>query len=196
MGHDLKQLYKGRFFARRKSLAWRVPIVTEAIIKELGPSTLVDVGCANADYVAGFLDRGVSARGIEGTDNCMNYLEVPEYRVTIADIREPILIGFFDLAICLEVAEHIEPEYVETFVDNLCGFSNRILMSAAGLGAKGHGHFNCQPKDYWIEKFKIRKYQLVNNIVEQIRKHWESWRKKKEMSSYYSNLMYFERKSE
>ena len=189
----LEDIYKGSFFGRRNRLMWRVDPVCNAIYSVLKPASIIDVGCAIGDYVKGFTDRGVIAYGLEGSENARPFLVVPEERIFFEDLRMRVRIDMcFDLAMCFEVVEHIEPEYTKQLINNLVCLSPRVLVTAAALGEGGHYHVNCQPHEYWIEEFKGFGYKYIPRIVGLIQKEWESWKTKKEMSSYYKNLMYFE----
>ena len=190
----LKEIYKGRFFARRDSLNWRAEPVCTAINTALEPKSVMDVGCAIGDFVHYWKNNlNVPAYGIEGSENAVEYFMTD--KIFVYDLREPIKLDLaIDLVTCFEVAEHIEPEYAYQFLENLCGMSNRILMSAACPGQGGHYHVNCQPRDYWIESMEFLGYGHNYSVVRLIQELWEPWRKKKEMSSYYNNLFYFERR--
>ena len=190
----LGEIYKGRFFARRDSLIWRAEPVCTAINTALAPESVMDVGCAIGDYVHYWENNlNVKAYGIEGSPNAVEYFMSDN--IFIYDLREPIKLNFnIDLVTCFEVAEHIEPEYTDQFLMNLCGMSRRILMSAAEPGAGGHYHVNCQPKDYWMKRMNALGYGYDHTIVRMIQSLWEPWREKKEMSSYYKNLFFFERR--
>lgn len=63
------------------------------------------------------------------------------------------------MAISTEVAEHIEEEYADTFVDNLTNASDCILFSAAIPGQGGEHHVNEQWQSYWVKKFENRCYE-------------------------------------
>lgn len=196
--YDLDKAYSKKFFAQRKSLAWRVPIVGSAISDVLCPKSIIDVGCGNADLLKGFADSRPAHKyfGIEGTINALDYIEHNKAYIFIRDIRKPLddlLLYELDLAICFEVAEHIEPAYANTFVDNLCSLSDHILMTAAPPGQGGNHHVNCQPFSYWFHKFTERGYRHNGQVVDALRKQWESWKHKKGIKAYYNNLMYWER---
>ena len=194
---NLSDFYKGSFFSKRdQRLAWRVPYVCDAMEEVFHPKTFVDVGCAIGEYVAGMRERGVDAVGIEGSANCLLHLKVDSMYVHIIDLRVPIserIDGKFDVAMCLEVAEHIEPEFANVFIDNLCGLSERVVMSYAPPGQEGHGHFNCQHGSYWIEKFAKCGYLYDEETVHKIRGFWEPVKHRKEMGSYYNHLLAFGR---
>lgn len=64
----------------------------------------------------------------------------------------------YDLAVCLEVAEHLTPECGDALVNRLCQLSQVALWSAAIPGQGGHGHLNEQWPDYWAERFHAHNY--------------------------------------
>jgi hypothetical protein len=62
-----------------------------------------------------------------------------------------------DATICLEVGEHIEPQYESVVLDNIANSaSKKIIMSWAIPGQGGFGHVNCQPNDYIIAQMEAR----------------------------------------
>lgn len=201
---SLENIYKGSFFGRRDRLAWRVPIVCNAIIStfNLVPgSSIVDVGCATGDFMDGLYERGYKVRGIEGSENAKPYLlSRVKDKIFFHDLRYPISFQgskvfdrMFDLCICLEVAEHIEPEHADQLVANLCFLSHTVLISAAPPGQGGHYHVNCQPEEYWIAKFMKNGY--VRKLLDEMdwRDYLHQHRKKKGINAYYANTLIFKR---
>lgn len=202
----VKDTYKGSFFKNRHKLSWRCPVVCEAIIQtyNLMPfkqpfPTVIDVGCGIGDYVAWFNQNGVKSQGIEGSEAAKEFFVSDDICIWDLRISFDSLYGrkaSYDVVMSLEVAEHIEPEYVNDYVDNLCSLGNQILISAASPGQKGHGHVNCQPRSYWEGLFFEKGY-----IADQ--QHEELWRHcllqykhKKELSSYYKNAICFRKVGE
>lgn len=191
--NKLEDVYGDKFFRKRNSLSWRVPYVCNAIIKAYpAAKSIVDVGCAIGDYTRGFLDRGIVAGGIEGSSASKSYWVVPN--IQIYDLRKLFATWEYDLAMCFEVLEHVEPEYAGILVQNLINLSNNILVSAAPPGQLGVGHVNCQPKKYWIELFDRVDYIADHNIVNIIRNEWQPVKEKRAMRAYYQNLMAFRKK--
>jgi hypothetical protein len=187
-------MYKGRYFSRRNSLAWRAEPLCDAVCEVLNPTSVIDVGCAVGDLIKEFDKRHIMCYGIEGSVNVVPYLMVEKEKVFIKDLRVPLNLGLsFDLAICFEVAEHIDKECDDQFVENLSELSRRILISTAPPEQGGHGHINCQPYNYWIYKFVSRGYLQIQSISARIKKALEPWKHKKGIKAYYDNLMYFER---
>lgn len=72
--------------------------------------------------------------------------------------------GQFDLAVSIEVAEHLDSVYADDFIANLCAASEVILFSAAIKYQGGNHHVNEQMQSYWAEKFKMQGYKPLDCI--------------------------------
>lgn len=60
------------------------------------------------------------------------------------------------LMICTEVAEHLPEASAGELVRRLANATKEYLIfSAAVPGQSGTGHINCQPHEYWLERFKF-----------------------------------------
>lgn len=68
----------------------------------------------------------------------------------------------FCLAQSLEVAEHLDMFYAENFIDLLTNLSDIVLFSAAIPFQSGTHHINCQPPQYWADKFAARGYDCYD----------------------------------
>jgi hypothetical protein len=64
----------------------------------------------------------------------------------------------YDCALCLEVAEHLDPQQAELLVENLTGHADAIFFSAACPDRIGQHHVNCQWPAYWQRLFNARGY--------------------------------------
>lgn len=190
----LNEIYGPRFFSKRYKLHWRAPHVCKAINDVLKPDTVADVGCATGDLVEEWRNGfGVPSLGIEGDPSCLEH--VVTNQVEIHDLRKPFHkeIGFYDLCTCFEVAEHIEPEYANIFIDNLIVLSNTILVSIAPPGQGGHYHVNCQPQEYWDLKFLLKDFIPDDDSTLAIKQGMEPWKKKDGIRAFYNNLRLYRR---
>jgi 2-polyprenyl-3-methyl-5-hydroxy-6-metoxy-1,4-benzoquinol methylase len=132
----------------------------DEIVRLVRPTTILDVGCGTGRTTVYLHERGFETVGIEASPIAIRASERPDL-IRLHDLRFALdLKRFFDLVWCFEVAEHIHPRFVETFVDSLVRHSKVIALSAAQPGQGGEGHFNEQPQSYWKAKFADRGYVL------------------------------------
>src|SRR5438132_5858249 len=76
----------------------------------------------------------------------------------------------FDLAICLEVAEHLPVNAADAIVESLTRLAPIVLFSAAIPHQGGVNHINEQWLEYWRDRFAAKEFELVNCLRSQL---WE-----------------------
>ncbi len=155
--------------------------VFKYFIPKYNPSSIVDFGCGTGTWLAAAkqINRDIEVVGVDGDYVDRNMLMINKKEFLPRDLtRELDLKRKFDLAMSLEVAEHLDEKYADVFVDTLCRHSDIILFSAAHLGQGGDGHINEQPIEYWINKFEKRDY-VWNDIREIFKNNYdiEPWYK-------------------
>ncbi len=114
--------------------------------------SVVDFGCGSGEWLSVLPSMDVMDYvGVDGNwSPCVNY---PWFNAM--DLCKPVDLGRkFDLAISVEVAEHLPESAAETFVETLCRHSNRILFSAAIPCQTGTDHINLQWPTYWSSLFR------------------------------------------
>jgi SAM-dependent methyltransferase len=131
------------------------------ILQLLKPHSLLDVGCGLATWIAAGKELGVTdVLGVDGDFVDRSLLKVPEHQFMALDLRLPFDLGrSFDVAISLEVAEHLPESSADGLIDSLCRHADKIVFSAANPGQDGgQNHINCQWSAYWEAKFRERGY--------------------------------------
>ena len=127
-------------------------------ILELWPEirSAVDLGCGTGVYVRELRARGVDVRGYEYDAKARRIArEKLDIEIAPFDLRAFVGTGRrTDLAMSLEVAEHLPPELGDRLVAACCSSAPRVVFSAAHPGQRGQGHINLQPREYWIERFR------------------------------------------
>lgn len=120
------------------------------------PKSVIDIGCASGLYLKPFLDRGVKVVGIDYSEAVIDkeVLQIPRKFIKIVDITKEQIKQQANLAICIEVLEHIDKKGAKAAVKNITKASETIFFTAAQPGQGGVGHVNCQPKEYWQKLFK------------------------------------------
>lgn len=141
-----------------------VRAVLPLVVAELGgtPRTLVDVGCGPGAWVKEFTNAGIEAVGLDGPW-AEPHLVIPREQFIATDLEHPVFLEHrFDMAVSIEVAEHLSPERGPSFVANLCALSDAVLFSAALPGTPGTRHINLRWQSYWIAQFAENGYGVVD----------------------------------
>lgn len=176
MGTDL---YTPSFYEQvRVGARASAEVVVPLVLDSYPAQTVVDVGCGEGWWGRAFAERGCDVVGIE---NAAVDAEIP---VQVLDLARPLPdVGRFDLAACLEVAEHLPPERAEGLVADLCRLSRTVLFSAAIPGQGGAGHLNERWPGYWVELFADHNYACSGAL------RWRIWNDERVENWYRQNLI-------
>lgn len=160
-----------------------VPIVMEMVSLQ----SVVDVGCGLGTWLSVFLKNGVKEiLGVDGSYVDKNDLYISQKDFIFWELeKELILQRKFDLAVSLEVAEHLSPERAKSFVRDLTRLAPIVLFSAAVPGQGGTNHVNEQWLEYWINLFKLEGYIPVDAVRDKI------WLNDKVEWWYAQNIIFF-----
>lgn len=122
--------------------------------------SIVDVGCGRGAWLSVFKKLGGKlVTGIDGDYVSKSSLLIDSSEFFPHNLSTRLSLDKrFDLAMSLEVAEHIPIEAADIFIDNLIELSNVVIFSAAVIGQGGEYHVNEQPLEFWKEKFEKRGY--------------------------------------
>ncbi len=140
----------------RESATVLVPLMMD----EITPSSVVDVGCGLGAWLAEFSEQGVpDVLGLDGAWVDQTVLEIDPADYRVVDLGEPLTLERrFDLALCLEVAQLLDPSEAEELVLSLTKLSDVVVFSSAIPGQGGLGHVNEQWPRYWAELFARHSY--------------------------------------
>lgn len=128
------------------------------------PGSVADLGCGRGAWLATCRDLGVKrVVGFDGVWNSAELMLDSGIEFYSTDLEKPLsFTGSFDLAISLEVAEHLHPDSSTTFIESLCSLSDVVLFGAAFLGQPGTNHINNRKHSFWAEKFTKSGYVLFD----------------------------------
>jgi len=149
-----------------------LPISAERVIAKimdlLSPKSVVDVGCGLAQWLKVFQNNGVEkVLGIDGSHVPMENFYINQEDFFVYNLEKGndfVINNKFDLAVSLEVAEHISEDGADGFMKMLSSLSDRILFSAAIPNQTGENHINEQNHIYWQEKFLKHNYFMLDII--------------------------------
>ena len=131
---------------------------------------MVDVGCGIGSFLAAFVEAGIpDVCGIDFPPRDAALLQISQDRFVAHDLSEPVKEGRrYDLALCLEVAEHMPRGHAGILVQSLTTLSDIVVFSAAIPRQGGWEHVNEQWQDWWAGKFKAHGYLAIDSIRDRI----------------------------
>src|SRR5215210_4328902 len=127
--------------------------VAERIVRDIGPGTVLDAGCAMGFLVECLRARGVDASGVDLSEYAIEKVH--------ADVRPFCRVGSvtdalprrYDLIISIEVLEHLSPAEADRAIENFCRHTDDVLFSSTPFDYKEATHLNVRPPDYWAQRF-------------------------------------------
>ncbi len=130
------------------------------IIDKLEIDTLLDYGCGSNLSLTDTLrpNRDIKYQGYD--------IGVPEY----SEAPVPS-----EMVTCIDVLEHIEPEYLDNVLDHLEELTEVVLFASVHMGPAGkvlddgrNAHLTQQPPEWWLpkflERFSLQTFQLVSPV--------------------------------
>jgi SAM-dependent methyltransferase len=148
--------YDAAFFDRMTDGATRTArLVLPTLFEQLQPRSVLDIGCAQGAWLRVCRDLGATfIRGFDGDYVDRSRLLIDSTEYVAVDLNQNLTINDrFDLAICLEVVEHLEPARAEALIGVLVRAAPLVLFSAAIPGQGGVHHINERWPTYWRDVF-------------------------------------------
>jgi SAM-dependent methyltransferase len=166
-------------------------VIAPLVVDMVGPSSVVDFGCGVGGWLAAFRACGIpEICGIDGDYVDRGQLRVPSVNFLARDLTQPVALQrVFDLAVSLEVAEHLPADAAEVFVSSLTAAAPVVLFSAAVPLQGGDHHINEQWPSYWARLFDARGYVAIDAIRPKV------WSDERVEWWYAQNLLIFCRHS-
>ncbi len=172
----MSELHNGAFSSElavrlaRQGEWWFDESLASALARLFHGKSVGDFGAGIGRYVDFLRSHGVKCQGYDAIPHIET---ISGGRVDHLDLcvpSPPPASGCFDWALCLEVMEHIPPEFQSVALANLdhhntCG----IVLSWALPGQGGRGHVNEQPNRYVIDQLTARGYAHDQATQEHLR---------------------------
>jgi SAM-dependent methyltransferase len=145
-------------------------LILSLLFEHFRPRSVLDVGCGIGTWLSVVQELGVKdIAGVDGEWLDRKLARISPARIQSIDLEKGFDLGRrFDLAVCLEVAEHLSADAAEGFVGSLTRHADVVLFSAAIPMQGGHHHVNEQFPEYWEKMFEAAGYAVVDFLRPQI----------------------------
>src|SRR6056297_3236622 len=148
--------YSNEFFDGIESRAFQSARAVDPVLRRyIHFTSVIDFGCGRGAWLKAFQEQGASEiEGLDGPYVDQSKLLIPRECFRATDLSGDIVIeNKRDLAMSLEVAEHLPRRSSEKFIHALCSASDWVLFSAAIPGQGGTHHINEQWPEFWKKLF-------------------------------------------
>jgi SAM-dependent methyltransferase len=141
-------------------------VIVPELLRRLPVHSVVDFGCGVGNWLRAFQENGVTdIQGFDGDYVDTRDLQIEPAHFKAVDLSETFEVPrTFDLAMSLEVAEHLPEARAESFIATLTRAAPAVLFGAAIPGQGGVHHINEQWPDYWRALFAARDFWPVDLI--------------------------------
>lgn len=167
--------------------------IANSILKNFEVKSVIDVGCGTGALLEALRDRDCKVFGLEYSEAALNYCRARQLDIAKFDLERDVFTDHrtFDVAVSMEVAEHLPEIVSDRYVDLLTRLSRVIIFTAASPGQGGADHVNEQPPSYWITKFQRCGFKHTEGLSQR----WsETWKAAGDVERWYhQNLMIFRR---
>lgn len=158
-------------------------VVVPIVSKLVKPRRVIDVGCGEGHWAKAFETLGgADVVGLDGEYVGSKVID----KFIAADLAAtlPSHLTGFDLAVSLEVAEHLPESRARGFVADLCRLAPNVLFSAAIPSQGGVGHLNERWPEYWVAYFEQQGYSVSGAL------RWMIWDNDDVENWYRANLLF------
>jgi cyclopropane fatty-acyl-phospholipid synthase-like methyltransferase len=174
---SLDSIYDAGYADRiEQSAASSAGTIAQSIAVDLRPRTIIDVGCGTGALLQRLSERGIVTLGLEYAEAALEYCRARNLSVSKFDLERDVPIDSWrsDVAVSMEVAEHLPATAADRYLDLLTKVASTVVFSAATPGQGGTGHINEQPHEYWISRFMSREFQVDVELTARWRTEWEA----------------------
>ena len=185
---DHGKYYNPKFYRELASAQESAREILPLVLDIVKPASVIDIGCGTGNWLAIAYELGV--REVLGIDGpwVKAQLAIPAEKFIEHDLSTPLKLDRrFDLALSLEVAEHLPALAARGFVQSLCDAADVVLFSAAIPGQGGRRHLNEQWPAYWAQLFQELRYDCYDFLRPRI------WNNPRVTWHYAQNAMIFAR---
>jgi len=161
MKPKLHKCYNANFYEKQAEGSYQsAKVILGILFKSIKVRSIVDVGCGVGTWLRAAKELGCKeCLGIEGDWVVNEIRQKNGIKIKTQNLENKIQVSKkYDLAISMEVAEHLNPQRAESFIRDLCRCSDIVLFSAAVPGQGGINHLNERPISFWGKIFLDHQY--------------------------------------
>lgn len=132
----------------------------------LSVSSILDVGAGTGAWINAAREIDIKdCVGIDGIVLTGHNLKCEPGLISEINLANSFYLGRrFDIAICLEVVEHLPATSARGLIESIVKHTDLFFFSAAIPGQNGQHHINCQWPEYWQNLINQYGFECVDDI--------------------------------
>jgi len=152
-----KKKYTTAFYKELENNSYKsAKAILPFVYEQVKPKSVIDIGCGTGEWLKVWSeDFGITDfRGVEGPYVKNEFIKISADKLILHDLKTTYTeTRKYDLAMSLEVGEHLPTAVSESYVKSLTLLSDVVLFSAALPGQEGTYHINEQYPEFWAALF-------------------------------------------
>ncbi|MDL0123978.1 methyltransferase domain-containing protein [Halobacterium salinarum] len=170
LSHDT--IYGEEYYEKmdRESALQDAETFAKSVFSEYDPANVIEFGCGTGRLLYPYDNRGIGVQGLELSSAAKHVSKLDNNQFVVHDLAQPYEAKDpYDLALCVEVLEHLPADAADTVVASISASSSVAIVTAATPEQGGTHHVNEQPHEYWIEKFTSQGMAYQKEKTDRIR---------------------------
>ena len=143
----------GRPYARDEQWLRFFGTIADRIVADITKASVLDAGCAMGLLVEALRARGVDAEGLDISEYAIEKAEGPARGHCRVGSLTDDLGSRYDLIVCIEVLEHMQPADGQAALANICRHTDDVLFSSSPYDLAEATHVGVLPPEGWAELF-------------------------------------------
>ena len=153
----------GKEYFKEREFTDKTYYMAQQWISALRPDNCFDFGCGEGFMVHAVNYLGVDCNGFD----ISKYAVKTAYGLSKGKISNKKPRGKYDLVLCLDVMEHLNPEDEQGIIDGMTKLSSRYLLLSIcdTMLSKVYvdpTHINVKPRAYWEHQFTSRGFEKLD----------------------------------
>lgn len=160
--------YDKDYYGRQAHMREDYHVLAAWISKNIKGNTFGDIGCGEGYLITDlYNDFNKDVWGVDGSPAFQEFINPGiKNKIKKVDLTKRLTLETAEVAISMEVGEHLPEKSANTFVNNIVSTKAKtVLFTAAPPGQEGTNHINLQLPVYWEEKFQERGYRLNQRLT-------------------------------
>lgn len=130
-------------------------IVSNAIMDQFSPDSVIQIGCGIGMHLKSFLEQGVDAVGIDENRVAHENAVVSTKHIQIQSLNQAYTPDdTYDVVLCIDMLEYTSRNHEDALIETVADAGAIAVVSVPLPRYSSLSYNHEEPKQYWVQKFK------------------------------------------